>query len=70
MSLLTAFKNSHILAGIYFIFLKKSPRLNLRGFQYQILKGRESSSDKSNLNRSGAGLEVRNSFQRHHSQNV
>ena len=31
MSLLTGLivKNSHILAGIYFIFLKKSPRLNL-----------------------------------------
>ena len=38
MSLLTAFivKNSHILTGIYAIFLKKGPRPNLRGFQYQI----------------------------------
>ena len=38
MSLLTAFivKNSHILSGIDFIFLKKSPRPNLKGFQYQI----------------------------------
>ena len=37
MSLLTALivKNSHILAGIYFIFLKKRPRPNLKGFQYQ-----------------------------------
>ena len=38
MSLLTAFivKNSHILAGIYFTFLKKGPRPNWKGFQYQI----------------------------------
>ena len=38
MSLLTAFivKNSYILAGIFFIFLKKGPRPNLKGFQYQI----------------------------------
>ena len=38
MSLLTAFiiKNSHILAEILFIFLKKGPRPNLKDFQYQI----------------------------------
>ena len=38
MSLLTApiIKNSHILAGIYFIFLKKRPIQNLEVFQYQI----------------------------------
>ena len=30
-------KNSYILAGICFILLKKHPRLNLKGFQYQIL---------------------------------
>ena len=38
MPLLTAFivKNSHVLAGIYFIFLKKGPRPNMKGFQYQI----------------------------------
>ena len=38
MSLLTAFivKNSHILAGIYFIFLKKGPGPNSKGFQCQI----------------------------------
>ena len=38
MSLLTAHivNNSHILAGIYFIFLKKRPRPNLKVFQYQI----------------------------------
>ena len=38
MSILTApiFKNSHFLAEIYFIFLKKRPRLNCKGFQYQI----------------------------------
>ena len=38
MSLLTALivKTSLILAGIYFIFLKKRPRPNLKGFQYQI----------------------------------
>ena len=35
MSLLTAF-DSYILAGIIFIFLKKGPRPNLKGFQYQI----------------------------------
>ena len=37
MYLLTALtvKNSHILAGIYFIFLKKCPRPNLKGIQYQ-----------------------------------
>ena len=38
MSLLTApvVKNRHILARIYFIFLKSHPRLNLKGFQYKI----------------------------------
>ena len=38
MYLLTAFivKNSHIFAGVYFIFLKKGPRPNLKGFQCQI----------------------------------
>ena len=38
MSLLTVLivKNSHILAGTYFIFLKKHRVLNLKGFQYQI----------------------------------
>ena len=37
LCLLTALivKNSHILIGIYFIFLKKRPRPNLKGFQYQ-----------------------------------
>ena len=36
MSLLTALivKNSHILARIYFIFLKKRPRPNLKGIQF------------------------------------
>ena len=29
------FKNSHILSGIYYFFLKKRPRPNLKGFQYQ-----------------------------------
>ena len=29
-------KNSHILDGIYFVFLKKRPRPNLKGFQIQI----------------------------------
>ena len=29
-------KNSHILAGIYFIIPKKRPRPNLKGFQKQI----------------------------------
>ena len=38
MSLLTAqiVKNSHIPAGIYFIFLRKRRRPNLKIFQYQI----------------------------------
>ena len=37
--LLTAFtvKNSHIFAGIDFIFLKKRTRPNMKDFQYQIL---------------------------------
>ena len=30
-------KNSDFLAGIYFIFLKKRPRQNLKVFQYQSL---------------------------------
>ena len=36
MSLLIALivKNSHILARIYFIFLKKRPRPNLKGIQF------------------------------------
>ena len=29
-------KNNHILAEIYFIFLKKRPRTNLKVFQYEI----------------------------------
>ena len=29
-------KNIHILAGNFFIFVKSCPRLNLKGFQYQI----------------------------------
>ena len=38
ISLLTALtiKNSHIVAGIYFIFLNKLPRPNLKDFQYQM----------------------------------
>ena len=38
MSLLTGFivKNSHILAGIYFISQKKHPRPDFKGFQYHI----------------------------------
>ena len=38
ISLLTAliFENSHIVAGVYFIFLKKHPRPNLKSFQHQI----------------------------------
>ena len=28
-------KNSHILAGIYFIILKKRPRQNLKGIHYK-----------------------------------
>ena len=38
MSLLTDLivKNSHILTGPYFIFLKKPARPNLKDFQYQI----------------------------------
>ena len=39
MSLVTApiVKNSDFLAGIYFIFLKMRPGLNLKVFQYRIL---------------------------------
>ena len=49
MSILTALivKNSHILAGIYFVFLTKRPRPNLKGFENQIwtsLKRSEKSS--------------------------
>ena len=38
MSLLIALinKSSHILAGIYFAFLKNRPRPNAKAFQYQI----------------------------------
>ena len=38
MSLLTALivKNSRILAGILFFFLKERPKGNLKGCQYQI----------------------------------
>ena len=38
MSLLTVpvAKNSHILAGIYFIFVKERPRPNWKVLQYQI----------------------------------
>ena len=45
MSLLTALlvKNSHIFTGIYFILLKKRPRLKLKAFQYQILTSVKSS---------------------------
>ena len=37
MSLLTIpiVKNSHILAGVYFIFLRKRPRPNAKVYQYQ-----------------------------------
>ena len=39
MSLLTApiVKKIHILSGIYFIFLKKHPKINVKFFQYQVL---------------------------------
>ena len=45
MSLLRApfFKNSHLLAKIYFIFLKTRPRSNFKGFLYQILTSVKSS---------------------------
>ena len=38
MSLLTApvFKNSQFFTEIYFISLKKQPRSNFKGFQYQV----------------------------------
>ena len=38
MSLLTALivKNSHILDGIHYMFLKNCPRPNLKAFPYQI----------------------------------
>ena len=55
MSLLTAsiVKNSPILAGIYFIFLKKHRMLNLKGFQYQIW---------TSVNRSGKYLARKTHF--------
>ena len=39
MSLLTSLivKNSYILVGIYFIFLRKRPRSNFKPLQYQIV---------------------------------
>ena len=48
MSLLIAltFENSHILAGIYFIFLKNCRRPNLKGSQYQV--GPQSKDRESN----------------------
>ena len=54
MSLIKALivKNSHIPAGIYLIFLKKRPRPNLKGIQYQIwalVKRSEKFSSKTNF---------------------
>ena len=55
MSLLTPLivKDSPILPGIYFIFLKKHPRPYLKRFQYQILTSVKSSgkylSSKTNF---------------------
>ena len=53
MSLLSAFifKNSRTLAGFYFIFLKKRPRLNLTDFQFQIWTSVKKSS-KTNFSAS------------------
>ena len=38
MSLLTPLidKNNHVLTGIYFMFLKKCPKPNLKDIQYQM----------------------------------
>ena len=36
LSIALILKNSHILAGIHFIYLKNFPRPNLKGVQYQI----------------------------------
>ena len=46
-------KNSHILAEIYFIFLKKHFRLNLKVFQYQI---------QTSVKRSGKQLSSKTNF--------
>ena len=56
MSLITALivKNSHILAGIYFIFAKNCPRPNLKGFQYPIW---------TSVNRSGKNVINEDKFQ-------
>ena len=47
-------KNSHILAVIYFILLQNFPKLNLKGFQYQIWTSVKRSgkylSSKTNFN--------------------
>ena len=55
MSISTALvvKNSHILAGIYFIFLKRHARPNLKGFQYQI---------STSVKRSGKWLSSKTNF--------
>ena len=55
LSLLTALiiKNSRILAEIYFILLRKRPRPNLKGFQYQtwtsVNRAEKQLSSKTNL---------------------
>ena len=48
MSLLTALtvKNSHILTGIYFIFLKICSKPNLKVFRYQVWTSVKSSEKK------------------------
>ena len=55
MSLLTVpvVKNSHILVGIYFIFVKERPRLNWKVLQYQIW---------TSLKRSKKNLSINTSF--------
>ena len=54
LSIALILKNSHILAGIHFIYLKKFPRPNLKGVQYQIwmsVKGLgKQLSSKTNFN--------------------
>ena len=67
MSLLKALivKNSHILAGIYFIFEKKHPRPNMKDFQHQIWTSRVTKIVKQIKSKGVWGkLEARNCFQR------
>ena len=51
LSISLILENSHILVGIYFIFLKSLPRSNLKGFPYEISRkrSRKKLSSKTNF---------------------